>query len=57
MLYIDSSKARAELGWRPIWDFKTSLARTMEWYRAHQQHGRVLSAEQLEAYQQDAGEL
>lgn len=30
---IDSSKARAELGWEPQREFHTALAETIEWYR------------------------
>lgn len=26
-------KARASLGWRPVWDFATSLNRTVNWYK------------------------
>ena len=34
---IDSSKLRAELGWKPEHsDFSAGLARTVEWYRAHE---------------------
>jgi len=33
---IESSKLRTELGWRPRYvDFEEGLARTIEWYRAH----------------------
>jgi CDP-glucose 4,6-dehydratase len=32
-LYLDSSKARHMLGWRPRWDVDTALAATTEWYR------------------------
>lgn len=33
LLALDSTKARAALGWRPPWGFETVLARTAEWYR------------------------
>jgi len=29
---IDSSKSRKELGWKPIYDFKKMLPRTIKWY-------------------------
>jgi len=32
-LRLDSSKARAELGWEPALDFATTVAWTAEWYR------------------------
>lgn len=34
MLKLDSSKAKARLGWRPRWDLPTALAQTMEWHQA-----------------------
>ena len=34
---IDSSKLRAELGWRPRFeDFAAGLAATIDWYRDHE---------------------
>lgn len=33
---IDSSKIRAELGWRPQYDFDQGLAETVAWYKANQ---------------------
>jgi CDP-glucose 4,6-dehydratase len=32
-LEIDSSKAAAELGWKPKWTLEAALARTVAWYR------------------------
>ncbi len=29
---IDASKIRAELGWQPVYDFETGLAKTIRWY-------------------------
>jgi len=33
-LMLDSGKARAQLGWRPVWDLDEGLRRTVEWYEA-----------------------
>jgi CDP-glucose 4,6-dehydratase len=33
-LRVDSSKARARLSWRPVWDLATGLAAAAEWYAA-----------------------
>ncbi|HET7678632.1 MAG TPA: CDP-glucose 4,6-dehydratase [Xanthobacteraceae bacterium] len=56
MLRLDSSKARAELGWRPRWPLERSLQETVRWYRAWQDglDMRRFSTEQIEAYLQDA---
>ena len=33
-LSLDSSKARAVLGWVPRWDLETALSKTLEWHAA-----------------------
>ena len=33
LLRLDSGKAKKELGWRPHWDFRRTIAATAEWYR------------------------
>jgi CDP-glucose 4,6-dehydratase len=37
LLQLEISKARQQLGWQPRWDFATTVARTVEWYRAVQE--------------------
>jgi CDP-glucose 4,6-dehydratase len=34
LLKLDSSKARANLGWRPRWSIDTALNKAIEWYMA-----------------------
>jgi CDP-glucose 4,6-dehydratase len=50
LLQLDSSKAMTRLGWRPRWETEM-LERTIAWYRAFYERGRVISDEQLDAYQ------
>lgn len=33
--YLDSTRARARLGWKPTHDLESGLARTIPWYRAY----------------------
>lgn len=33
---IDAAKIRKDLGWKPSVDFKTGIARTIDWYRKHE---------------------
>jgi CDP-glucose 4,6-dehydratase len=56
MLRLDSSKARAELGWHPHWSLERSLQETVHWYRAWQEGKDMhrFSTNQIEAYLQDA---
>jgi CDP-glucose 4,6-dehydratase len=53
-LRLDSSKARAELGFRSTWDFSRTLAMTGAWYREYVEGGRVISIEQLDAFRTEA---
>lgn len=34
-LRLDSSKAKSNLGWYPVWDFHYALTKTVEWYKAY----------------------
>jgi CDP-glucose 4,6-dehydratase len=43
LLALDSSRSRALLGWRPMWDFSEALAKTLDW------HGRWKSGEDMAA--------
>lgn len=50
LLYLDSAKARARLGWRPVWGVAEALAATADWYRAYLEDGRVESRAQLREF-------
>jgi CDP-glucose 4,6-dehydratase len=50
LLYLDSSKARQRLGWRPVWSLDESLSSTADWYRAQVEHKSVISQHQLQTY-------
>jgi CDP-glucose 4,6-dehydratase len=34
LLSLAIEKADRELGWKPVWDFPTTIAQTVEWYRS-----------------------
>ncbi len=55
-LKLDSSRARARLGWRGRWDLGEGLEATVAWYCALRagRDMRALCAAQIEAYQQAA---
>ena len=54
LLKLDCSKAHTKLGWRPIWNDSEILEKTVRWYREFYESGRVLSQEQMTAYENDA---
>lgn len=54
-LHLQIDKAHHQLSWRPRWDFSTTVARTVQWYRAVHKGASVLDCclADLEAYQQE----
>lgn len=54
LLYLDSAKARARLGWCPVWSLERCLETTAAWYRSFLADGRVESDCQLEQYVAEA---
>jgi len=50
LLHLDSTKARQQLAWQPVWSFDKGLRATLEWYRMNIEHGSVISLNQLNAY-------
>ena len=52
-LYLDSARARQQLGWRPVWALDTALERTASWYRQFQStplEAWALMQSQIEEY-------
>lgn len=56
-LKIDSSKARALLGWAPPWGLDEALARLVEWYLAYRDGAdmQAVTIAQIDAYEAAAG--
>ena len=53
---LSSQKLMSETGWRPVMDFETGLARTIEWYRANRQWvERVRTGEYRTYYEKNYG--
>ena len=50
LLYLDSAKARAQLGWQPVWSLDDALAATADWYQAYLATGKIESRPQLTAF-------
>jgi CDP-glucose 4,6-dehydratase len=56
LLYLDSSKARNQLQWRPVWDLERAVAMTMAWYRSFYKEGKTETTHQLDSYVREAYE-
>ena len=54
LLKLDCSKARTQLGWRPVWDRSKTFLETGAWYREYYKSKRCLSKSQLGEYMKDA---
>jgi len=50
LLYLDSAKAKARLGWRPVWTLNEAVEATARWYQAYLEQGRIESRAQLAQY-------
>jgi CDP-glucose 4,6-dehydratase len=50
LLKLDCSKAHTHLCWKPVWDFKKTLAMTVRWYREYYENGKINSLRDLEEY-------
>lgn len=58
-LHLQIDKAYHQLGWRPRWDFSTTIARTVGWYRAVHDGASALDCclADLKAYQQESSNV
>jgi CDP-glucose 4,6-dehydratase len=58
MLKLDSSKAKAKLGWRPRWNLQTALGMTLAWHHAWKQGSDMaaISVQQIQAFETAAGQ-
>lgn len=57
LLQLDSSKARQNLGWYPVWNFDQTLCVTADWYKKYLETGVVSSQDQIKQYLASASKL
>lgn len=50
LLKLDCSKARARLGWSPVWNIGETFARTVDWYRNYYEGGIISTEKDLDEY-------
>ena len=53
-LYLDSTKARSLLNWRPVWDLEQAVTQTIDWYRSFYDTGTITTTAQIAQYVQQA---
>ncbi|MCB9497340.1 MAG: CDP-glucose 4,6-dehydratase [Fibrobacteria bacterium] len=54
LLKLDCAKAKARLGWKPVWDGLETVEVTAAWYRSWIEEGVVSSRRDIERYVRDA---
>jgi CDP-glucose 4,6-dehydratase len=54
MLKLDCSKSRTKMQWMPVWDGKTAVEKTVQWYKAFYESNKVQSLKDLQSYIADA---
>ena len=50
LLYLDSTKAHDQLGWKPVWNLNTTLEQTANWYLTFLENKITMSKQQLAEY-------
>jgi len=53
LLYLDNSKAKRYLNWRPVWCVKKSILKTIEWYKVFQESRQIISEDQIKKFMMD----
>jgi CDP-glucose 4,6-dehydratase len=59
LLNLATDKAHHLLGWHAVWDFGTTLAKTVRWYRQHHDHpvtAGEITRQQIQLYCQQAAQ-
>ena len=56
LLFLDSSKARALLNWKSLWNLEQALAATANWFRHYLDTSETLTRQQLTSYADAAAE-
>ncbi|MGL4524720.1 MAG: CDP-glucose 4,6-dehydratase [Spirochaetia bacterium] len=49
-LRLDSSKARADLGFAPVWPMPKTIQKTLDWYRRYYEDAQVSTLENIKEY-------
>ena len=54
LLKLDTTKAKTDLDWKPIWHLNKAVEKTVEWYKAFYENNQVLTHNHIETYVKDA---
>ena len=51
---LDSSKAKKELKWFPVWNYESTIEETIVWYKEYYENSVILTHNQLVKFINDA---
>lgn len=57
LLHLDSSKAKNLLRWSGVWSLDVTIAKTINWYRNHNESNELFTLHDINAYIKDARKL
>ena len=50
LLFLDNTKAKKTLGWKPLWNLEATIAHTIGWYKQYYTTQELLTDKQIDAY-------
>ena len=54
LLMLDSTKAKMQMNWEPVWEIKDTIEKTLDWYKTYIEDDQTITLEQIEHYTTDA---
>jgi CDP-glucose 4,6-dehydratase len=54
ILKLDTTKAKTDLKWQPVWQLDKAIEKTIEWYKTFYENNQVLTHKHIETYIKDA---
>jgi CDP-glucose 4,6-dehydratase len=54
LLMLDSTKAKIQMDWEPIWEIEPTIEKTVDWYREYIEKGHTITMDQIDNYIKNA---
>ena len=51
---LDSTKAKVQMNWEPVWEIKNTVNKTVNWYKNYIEKDIAITLEQIDNYTTDA---
>ena len=53
-LMLDSTKAKVQMYWEPVWGIENTIEKTVDWYKTYIEKDCAITMDQIEDYATDA---